>query len=365
MGRILVLALLLGTISTASSQESRLGAFVDAHYFHGTILRHNKDISHLIRNHPAGVIVGYSIVTDGSQRWHREYNLPDWGISAIYQDFKTEALGKNFGLYAHYNFYFLNRNLQFRIGQGIAYNTNPFDLETNFKNNAFGSHILSSTYLLLQYSKPNLWRRVGLQAGLGLVHYSNANVKAPNTSANTLTAQLGIRYELRERLLAPLEVDSVKSQYREPWTVGLMVRGGVNESDYVGLGQHPFLVISAYADKRLSYKSSLQGGAEVFFSEFIEKEIEYLVASNLDRELTGNEDYRRAGVFIGHELHFNQLSLVTQAGYYFYYPYDFEGRWYQRIGLQYRLAAQWLVAATLKTHGAKAEAVEFGVGFRL
>ncbi|MBQ0740700.1 acyloxyacyl hydrolase, partial [Aquimarina celericrescens] len=86
--------------------------------------------------------------TYGFKNWEQRYNYPDLGYSFIYQEFNNDVLGRNFGVYAHYNFYFVKRFLQLRLGQGIAYNTNPYDKETNFRNNVFGSHILSSTYLM-------------------------------------------------------------------------------------------------------------------------------------------------------------------------------------------------------------------------
>ena len=61
----------------------------------------------------------------------------------------------------------------------------------------------------------------------------------------------------------------------------------------------------------------------------------------------------------------NKTSLITQLGYYVYYPFDFEGRTYVRIGLKRYFAKKWFGALTLKSHGAKAEGVEFGVGVRL
>lgn len=70
-------------------------------------------------------------------------------------------------------------------------------------------------------------------------------------------------------------------------------------------------------------------------------------------------------MFIGHELFINKLSLITQLGYYIYYPFDFEGKTYQRVGLKRYFGDKWFVAITLKSHAAKAEAVEFGLGVRL
>ena len=71
------------------------------------------------------------------------------------------------------------------------------------------------------------------------------------------------------------------------------------------------------------------------------------------------------GLFVGHELFINKLSLVTQAGYYIYYPVDFESRTYLRAGLKRYFGKKWFGAITVKAHGAAAEAVEFGVGIRL
>ena len=148
--RVLTLLLILCNSLFIYAQESVKKPFdVDIQYFYGNILEHSKDIAHLITEHPKGVILSYNRKTYGLNEWERRYNYPDWGFSFMYQDFGNEFVGKNYSLFGHYSFYFLKRKLQFRIAQGIGYNTNPFDINTNKKNNAFGSHLLSPTYLLL------------------------------------------------------------------------------------------------------------------------------------------------------------------------------------------------------------------------
>lgn len=337
---------------------------LDVNYFYGSILVHNKDIAHLVKKHPEGFMLSYNRKTFGDKRWQQEYNYPDWGFSTLFNNSKNETLGNNYGVYAHLNFYFIKRNLQFRVAQGLAYNTNPFDFDTNIKNNAYGSHLLSSTYILLNYSKENIFKNIGIQAGISFVHYSNANVKAPNSSTNTIAMNVGLNYTFNNKEREFLK-DTTFTKFKEPIKFNLVIRGGINESDYLNLGQHPFWVFSAYADKRLSYKSTLTGGAELFLAKFLEKEIEYLAASEIPGiNVKGDEDYKRVGVFIGHDLHIHKFSIVTQLGYYVYYPYDFEGRVYQRIGLKYFITKNIFGVVSLKAHGAKAEAVEFGIGYR-
>nr|WP_317194694.1 acyloxyacyl hydrolase [Aequorivita echinoideorum] len=338
---------------------------MDANYFYGTILRHNKDISHLIKEHPDGFILGFNHKTFGTERWHQEYNYPDWGFSMVHQNPHNPVLGENYGLYGHFNFYFLKRNLFLRIGQGIAYNTNPFDLDKNFKNNAYGSHFLSSTYVMLNYNKPYIFKNFALQTGISLVHYSNGNFKAPNSSTNTFAVNVGVNYALEDENASEYIRDSVPNKISEPIKFNFVLRGGLNESDYLNLGQHPFFVVSAFADKRLSYKSSLQLGADFFYLPFLKKEIEYLSIAFPSFGVKGDEDFKRVGIFAGHELRINALAVVSQLGYYVYYPYDFEGKTYIRAGLKYYFTEKLFSAITLKSHGAKVEGVEFGLGIRI
>ncbi|WP_047247611.1 acyloxyacyl hydrolase [Maribacter thermophilus] len=354
-----------GVLCFSQEQEEIKKYTLDVNQFYGSVLLHNPDISHLITNHPGGIILGYSRKTYGSKEWEELYNYPDYGASFIYQNMNNNTLGELYGVYAHYNFYFLKRNVQLRIGQGIAYSTNPYDKETNFRNNAYGSDVLSSTYLMLNYHKENIFKGLGVMAGVSLMHYSNANFRAPNTSTNTLALNVGLTYSLDwENELEYIETAD-REKVKEPIRYNLALRGGVNESDVIGMGQHGFFIVSAYADKRLGRKSAIQIGTDVFFSNFLKELIRFQATSFPEMDVDADDDYKRVGVFLGHELFINKMSVITQLGYYVYYPFDFEGRVYNRIGLKRYFGDKIFGAVTLKSHGAAAEAVEFGIGIRL
>lgn len=357
--------LLLCVVFCSSQDNKELKKYtLDANQFYGSILLHNPDISHLINNHPGGVILSYNRKTYGAKEWEELYNYPDYGASFIYQDMNDETLGKNYGIYAHYNFYFLKRNVQFRVGQGIAYTTNPYDRETNFRNNAYGSDFLSSTYLMLNYHKENVFKGLGFKTGIAVIHYSNANFRAPNTSTNTFALNAGVTYDLDGgKEIAYLKSED-KPKIKEPVKYNLVLRGGLNESDVIGSGQYGFLILSGYADKRLGRKSAVQFGADIFFSNFLKELIRFQATSFPEMDVNLDDDYKRIGLFVGHELFINSMSIVTQLGYYVYYPFDFEGRVYNRVGLKRYFGDKVFGAVTLKSHGAAAEAVEFGVGIR-
>ena len=50
-----------------------------------------------------------------------------------------------------------------RVGQGLALTTNPYDREANFRNIAFGTTLMSSTYVMLNYKRERVFDRFGVQ----------------------------------------------------------------------------------------------------------------------------------------------------------------------------------------------------------
>jgi hypothetical protein len=338
----------------------------DANYFYGTIVEHNPDLAHLITAHPTGVIFGFSQKTFGFKKWESGYNYPDLGLSFVYQDMGNPYLGKNFGLHAHLTMYFLNRNLMLRMGPGLAYASNPYHPDDNYFNKAYGSHILISPFIMANYKKENIFKGIGFQGGISLIHYSNADFKSPNNSTNTLAFNFGLNYLMNQEDLPNYIPKQPREKYTEPVHFNFSLRGGVNSMGIIGSGQAPFLTISAFADKVVSRKSTLQAGTELFFSKSLEERIYYQSVAFPFGETTGDEDSKRVGVFIGHQLNLNKLSLLTQLGYYVYFPYEhYVERLYNRIGFQYQISKNLWGSVTIRSHYANAEALEFSIGYRL
>lgn len=53
-------------------------------------------------------------------------------------------------------------------------------------------------------------------------------------------------------------------------------------------------------------------------------------------------DHKRISLIVGHELDIDNFSIITQFGYYIYYPYKYETRYYERIGVKNILAVSGL-----------------------
>ncbi|EAZ96819.1 hypothetical protein FBBAL38_05330 [Flavobacteria bacterium BAL38] len=349
------------------SQE-KAATYLDVQLFRGNIYKHTDYIGHLITGHPDGFMLSYNWKTFGKKEWQQVYNYPDYGISFHYLDFKNNYLGYNVALGLHYNFYFFNRNLMLRISQGIGMTSHPYDKETNNKNNAFGTKFMDNNYFLLQYKKENIFDKIGFQAGFMLTHFSNGRFKAPNSGINTIAFNVGLNYNFSDK--QEFIVDSLPSKetYKEKIKYNIALRTGISEGPIPHLGQRQFYHIGFYADKRIGRKSALQVGTDVFFSRYLQDYIKFVSVAYPEGHKNyadSNTDYKRVGVFIGHELFINKLSIETQLGYYVYKPFDYETDIYQRVGAKYYIYKNIFTGVGLKTHGGRAEAIEATVGIRL
>lgn len=352
-------------ISTVGfSQEIATTTALDFSVFRGNVLKHTQDLGHLVTGHPDGFLISINKQTNGAKEWHKAFNYPDYGAYFMYQDYKNEFLGTNLAAGLHYNFYFLNRNLQFKIAQGITYNNKPYNKETNSKNKAFGSKLDANINLGLSYKKDNIIDNIGFQTGFLFTHSSNGRFKSPNSGINTFVYTLGLNYNFeKKRLFKISEKDT--TNYREPIHYNLVFKTGLNESPVIGSGQFPLYHFAGYIDKRLNRKSSVQLGAELFLTLSQKEFIKYKSISNFEKFTDPNTDYKRVGIMVGHELHLNDISIETQIGYYVYQPFKDDIAVYDRLGLKYYINKNIFAVGSLKTHIFYAEAFEFGVGYRL
>src|SRR5699024_5599528 len=118
---------------------------VDASIFYGNTFEHNDNIAHLLSEHPTGFMLSWSKTLNPEKYWSYKNNYPEIGLNFFYHQSHLETLGDNYSLYGHIHWYFASRLLQFKLAQGIAYVSNPYHPEKNFRNVAYGSRILGAT----------------------------------------------------------------------------------------------------------------------------------------------------------------------------------------------------------------------------
>ncbi|MDO5510443.1 MAG: acyloxyacyl hydrolase [Weeksellaceae bacterium] len=335
---------------------------VEATYFRGAFLRHSTEIAHLIDQTPQGALLKFNKQTTGQRDWQISQNYPAMGFSVLYQNTGNAALGNHIAVYAHYQWFFVHRMLSFTLGQGIGWATNPYDSHTNYLNTAYGSHLLSATYLQLSLRKERLIGDWGMHFDLGLYHFSNGSLRTPNTSTNTIAASAGINYSIGQAEDFNTEFGREDSLVRKN-RVQTIVRSGLHEIDVIGMGLTPFLHLGAGYERQYARHASWEVGTDLFLTFALRKWIEHKAVSIPEGEYTGQEDFKRIGVYVGHNYSLHKNAMHLQFGYYLYNPVDRNQLFYQRIGLSRAIdpKGDWRLGVGLKTHAAKAEAVEFSI----
>ena len=338
--------------------------YFSAENFYGFAIEHDKKLAETIEGNPYGFILSYDKKHVEDENWVRSYNYPDNGFSFIYEDFNGEILGKVYSALRHHNFYLNDRNnsnhFLFKVGFGLGYVENPYEKVSNPNNHAIGSNLVISGILQLNYQKEFLKNKFGLKAGASLIHYSNASYKNPNLGINTIALNLGVNYNLDE---SPIFFSEKQETVIEtnPIEYNFLFRFGYNQSLIVESDLYPFYIFSFYGAKKINYKSTYTAGTDFYISKFLKYHIDYV---NQIYNRNSNADYKRVGIFVGHELYINHFSFISQIGYNVYYPYKYISRVYERFGFKHKLNSHLFTELTLKVNLFRAEALEFGIGYR-
>ena len=347
-------------------QKSHIG--VD--YLYGNIIAHKPVIQSIIKGHPEGILLNWSLHSNLETQWSSDYNLPDYGISLFYQNLKNEALGENYSLLVHYNFYFLDRTsthqLVLKLASGLGINTNPFHKANNPKNIAIGSNINSSTFLNIYYLANDILPKWDIKMGLFLSHISNGKYKSPNLGINTWGFSVGLNYSFNQDRIHPISKKTTEQTNTTTTGLGAILRLGVAESGIIGSGQFVNYTLSAYGYHQFNRVSTIQLGTDYFISKAFRELIRYERSYTQNEQYGDLDDYHRLGIFLGHELSISAISVITHIGYYLYKPVDIHPVVYQRMGIKRYFSNDFFMSITVKSHNfSRAEMITLGLGFQL
>lgn len=362
---LLVVVLFTCSAGIAFSQSTKQSPYsyrLGVNFFKGYILKHRAVVGHLIKGHPDGFELNWTKVTNGHKYWEKLYNHPLINYSFFYYDLKNpQQLGKLFIGSVSMDLPLMRHersSLFFRIGTGLVYSTKPYNRETNNQNN-----MLSATFSYLiqarmtyQYEITPDWFA---NIALNMTHSSNGAEKMPNKGINMPTLVLGVSHNLikRDPNVEPLDKPELdKSIHANAWLVG-----GVSSTIPLGRKPLPFFNVAVFGSKALNHKSTLTFGMEGFYNLALKEEIENNYYFDPSK---GKPDFKRLGLFAGHELTAGKLAFIAEFGVYIYNPSHLRMPVYQRYGLKWHFNKHNFVTLTLKAHAGYAEQTEFGWGWK-
>ena len=322
------------------------------------IISHAPAVSHLVSSHPTGLELNVQRQTTGAAPWHSWYKYPKVGLALVYYDYHNPILGRSYAASVYMSkplVRTVRHDLSFRLGTGLAYFPAHYDLYTNRKNRFIGTPLNATLQMRLEYDVA-ITQHLGLLLGLALNHYSSGATAYPNYGINLPTLLVGVNY-YQARLapvaasLGPLPADVGHNFFNVSTSLGYKQRSGGDQAHYLVNS------LTLAAGRRLNRKSNVLIGLEGFYDRS-------LLASLRDtaRSTDNQPDVKKAGAFVGHELLFGRLALVTHLGFYFYSPYKSSTTYYERVGLKYQFTNLLFGAIDLKVHRTVADVIEFKVG---
>jgi hypothetical protein len=352
-----------GVVSVDSAKNGVLASpFIFGVYAQGAaIINHAPAVSHLVASHPTGVELNVQRQTTGAAPWHRWYKYPKVGLALVYYNYQNPVLGRSYAASVYMSKALVRtarHDLSFRLGTGLAYFSEHYDLYTNRKNTFIGTPLNATLQMRLEYDVA-ISQHLGLLLALALNHYSNGATAYPNFGLNLPTLLLGVNYH--QARLAPittgpgaLPADTGHNFINFSTSLGYKQRPGGDPNHYLVNS------VTVAAGRRLNRKSNLLIGLEGFYDRS-------LLADRRDAAgpTTDLPDVKKASGFVGHELLFGQLAVVTHLGLYVYSPYKSGPAYYERVGLKYHFTNLLFGAIDLKAHRSVADVVEFKAGVKL
>jgi hypothetical protein len=333
--------------------------------YYGFLLKHKPALGAIIQGHPFGLEGYVERIKTGEHYWEKAYRYPRVGMAFGGFDMGSPQIGQMYYL-IHYLEKDLTKSqtggLYFKIGYGLGYCTNPFNLENNYQNIAISSRFSFAMRGALGYAF-SLSKEIELKSGLTITHFSNGAFKVPNSGINIVTTHLGLAFTPEAKRIT-YRTDAPAPHFRRGWTTQLSGAFTLKEFGLPGGQKYPGFVVMAHASRRLNYKSALNIGLDGTYNTALKEEIA------TDPTLTSERkpDFKRAALAFGHELYISRrLSLLTQLGVYVYKKYTTrsDGPIYQRYGLRYYLPNGVFGAMSLKSHFGTADFVEWTVGINL
>jgi len=336
----------------------------------GFVIPHHKSMAHLIQGHSYGVHLYAKRLVDGTKYWHEAYNMPEHGVDLSFTDTGNPTqLGQQYAVS-----YLLNLPLNGKrcvedwlristpgfkqwlgLGLGMGYATRRWDLETNHQAAVLGSQV--NVAISLQYSVRLVSFSNGeIRSGLRLSHLSNGSFQLPNLGTNN--AGVFVSYVVGKNGASYMKV--LDKPVLEKYLLSAGIVGGLKEIPPPTGRKYVATVFSLLGERRVSYKSAFGLGMDVLFDSSIIPLVEQRT-----NEVINARQAIQVGALLSYSLFFDRFSLKIQQGYYVVDPQRLNGSLYHRFGLRYALGGNFYAQLTLKTHFAKADYGEFGIGYTL
>lgn len=360
MSRIKIVLILLCMFygKTVFSQKFTDNLQIETKGQYGFILPHHSFFYYFTEHHPYAFNIEVSKRLTGKKEWQQLYRYPIFGYGIYYCELgNKQYFGQVGAAYGFINIPIITKpkfSFNYNIAGGFSYLTKSFDVYDNYYNLAIGSP--GNVYVNLAFdTKFKLSEHFIFETGIGITHYSNGAVAKPNTGINVVTAQSGIIYNFNTTNYTKTEIQS-----HVPYFEYSVIYGAGIRENSPPVGKKWFASsFSINAERAFWRKRKFGIGFDVFYDNSIYSELE----SSDSLADNSKMDNFRNGIHFSHDLIIGKTSITMQTGTYIIAKYRREGNIYSRFGIKHKINEHWFANLSLKTHFAKADYIEWGLGY--
>lgn len=318
------------------------------------------------------VEVRYAWQSKDEEIWGK-YGYPSYGVG-FYAGFigDPEIFGNPNALFGFMNFPISRptRRNQFNIepSLGLTYSLQPFDPENNPLNDAIGARM--AVYFNLNFGWAYQWTpEMDITYGIDFTHFSNGRTFTPNYGLNMFGINVGLRYHYnadQHRVEKGMYPDRrLQSRYlRKQKSPNEKVDKNQSLNVYAALGTVQNLD-DAGTDTRFGTFSLVLDYQYKFNNmHSVSAGVDYFVDNSLKESYPeGNGQTNLIGVHAGYDFMFWRFTVLLHGGTY---VTDNLGKnaLFLRPAIRYDINKWAFAQVGLKTIGAAADWVEFGIGFR-
>jgi len=333
-------------------------------YINGFLIPHHEDMQHMYKQisgvqvqvlhqvnqneaSKGGSLLGYSL---SYYNLGSEINGRAFSVALLVESplIKRRNIDKDFWLKS-----------SFQFGLGMGYLTERYDLKTNPYNRAIGSH-LNGYMQIGVLIESQIYRGIGIHAGIGMAHFSNASWKYPNLGVNLPFVQYGLNMNIQTVDQSAKVKKNDPMRKFTPWQKTVSLRIGKKEVDLDDDRSFINGLLEFTLEKYRNHLSNFRYSVGLYH----DRTYQYRKFETLDEynflectELT---------ISVGYETRFGKWGVMTDLGFYAYKP-DFKKKtpYYEAIGVSYRINQSCKAILRLKANKTTADFAEFGFSYRI
>jgi len=344
--------------SSGDSLETRPFSIIERTHY-GFIVPHRDGLNNLVTNHTKIIEICLDKKTFGARQWEKEYANPSYGISILFLDMgNPQHLGYGYGVLPYVNYpVFTKEKTQFniRVGFGAIYATTPFRQGEN-KNIIYGSNI-NALISFTGEAKFQVNDKLAVHPGIAFTHFSNGAYNLPNLGLNNASINLGLSYRINHFCTEFIpDTFSTFKPYLE-----INASGGVGSRKIEPGGDRFYLGAgNIELARRISKMSLFSIGIDEFYNTSVKPRMEQQLSTTLS-----NSAIFQTGVVVAYCLKMNRLQIGVAWGTYVHTETVVDKRFYHKLTNRYYITDKVFAKLVLKTHFARADYFEFGLGFKL